>query len=396
MIVTASSWSLAESAGYHREAARPRHLRPADFAALFDAQTVFYDCVRLSPSQVMLIGPPLVRFAGILDSLTINAVPGGEACRYRVEHKATTAFGNRKTHNLCRVVVDVPATAAALHVRCKAGDVQMAIEPNAGEHFRGHRVLLTLSRNNDPAWICDWMRFHRDLQGADAVLLYDNGSTAYRLPALLEAMSKVAGFARITVVAWPYKYGPQGLGRGTWDSAFCQNGALEDARWRFLGEASAVLSCDIDELVLSPRGSVFAAATASAAGYVRFAGRWVNPRPQAGNAQNAVSLPRHVDSTQQVMPRLTWRRLVPKDINLSPPKWAVVPGRCPPEAHWSVHEIVGMRTQTMKLTTACYRHFQNISTHWKKTRARFEPSTGVRLKDDTELQQAFAKVRWLE
>ena len=70
---------------------------------------------------------------------------------------------------------------------------------------------------------------------------------------------------------------------------------MEDARWRYLADAYAVLNCDIDELALSAQGNIFDQAAASAAGYVKFSGRWVTPR----SSDEAEMIPRHQESTQQ-------------------------------------------------------------------------------------------------
>jgi hypothetical protein len=390
MIETVSSWVLPETSGYHREPARPVPLRQATFDEQFDWHTVFYDCFRVQGTQAMLIGPPLNRFAGILDSLKIQALPTGNECRYQVDHQFTTAFANRRTDNLCRILVEVPEGDTRLQLQTVAGSKVLDIRPSARQAFRGRRVLFTLSKNNHPTWICDWMRFHRDLHAADAVLLYDNGSTAYTAEALLDKMNRVSGYSSIYIVSWPYKYGPQGVGRGTWDSSFSQDGAMEDARWRFLADAYAVLNCDIDELALSPQGNIFEQAAASAAGYVKFSGRWVTTR----SSDEAEMIPRHHESTQQLLPQWRWQGFRPRDIKLCPAKWAVVPNRCPANAHWSVHEIVGMHARLMKRDATCYRHFSQISTNWKNNRKRMELSDRVQHKEDVKLQEAFAKVKW--
>jgi hypothetical protein len=392
VIETATPWEVGRNAGYRREPARPEHLRPPDFSEKFDASTIFYDCFRISPTQVMLLGPPLLRFAGVLDSLEIEVLPGRRKCAVQVEHKFTTAFGNKHIHNICRVLVDAPSNVTHLSLRCAAGETIVPIAPKEAYRFKGRRVLLTLSRDNDPVWICDWMRFHRDVQHADAVLLYDNGSTAYSLKELLDAMHQVSGFVAVSIVQWPYKYGPQGVGRGTWDSAFCQDAALEDARWRFLQEAYAVLSCDVDELTLCPGKDVFELAANSADGYVKFAGRWVNAPPRACDGEGCVQ-PRHRESTFELRPRWRFQHYKLRDTHLSPPKWAVAPSRCPQEAHWSVHEIVGMRARTQPLSMAAYRHFQQISTRWKKTRAHSDWSEED-YQNDHRLEEAFSKVCW--
>ncbi|MFX8481515.1 hypothetical protein ABTL74_19375, partial [Acinetobacter baumannii] len=60
------------------------------------------------------------------------------------------------------------------------GAFTLPVQPNLSHLFAGRRVLLTLSRNNAPRWIADWIRFYATLHGADAVLLYDNASDRYR------------------------------------------------------------------------------------------------------------------------------------------------------------------------------------------------------------------------
>ena len=386
MIETVSPWVLPNGTEYRRIPARPPHLRPPDYEAQFDSYTVFYDCFRLHANQVMLLGPPLHQFPGVLDSLQITSLPSGTICPYVVDHKFTTSFSNPRNHTLCRVVVDVPESDVSLQLTSTAGNAQLTIVPPAFEQFRGKRVLLTESRNNHLTWICDWMRFHRDIQNADAMLLYDNSSDAYSIEALLSAMQQVAGFSTITVVSWPFKFGPQGIGRGTWDSSSCQDGAIEDARWRFLAQAHAVLQCDIDELVLS-EASLFDRAVASAAGCVKFHGRWVN-------APTTEPTLRHRESTLQLRPRWRFKDLRLKDMHRCPTKWVVVPERCPPASQWTVHEIVGMPARTLRMAEACYRHVAHLSTKWKNNRTGIVNADRAKHVPDTLLQQAFTRVQW--
>ena len=209
MVETVSSWILPETSGYHREPARPVDLRQANFDAQFEWHTVIYDCFRVETNRVMLVAPPLNRFNGILGSLKIHALPTGNECRYEVHHKFTTAFANRRTDNLCRILVEVPEGDTSLQLQTVAGAKILEVRPSAHEVFRGRRVLFTLSKNNHPMWVCDWMRFHRDLHGADAVLLYDNDSTAYTAEMLLETMNKVSGFSPYTLSAGPSSMDPR-------------------------------------------------------------------------------------------------------------------------------------------------------------------------------------------
>ena len=119
MIETVSSWILPETSEYRREPARPVERRQANFDAQFDWHTVFYDCFRVQGTQAMLIGPPLTRFEGILDSLKIHALPTGNECRYEVHHKFTTAFANRRTDNLCRILIEVSEGDTCLQLQTR-------------------------------------------------------------------------------------------------------------------------------------------------------------------------------------------------------------------------------------------------------------------------------------
>ena len=388
-IGTPSSWILPPDSSFRREADRPKPFRPDDFEENFDAHTILYDCFRLQEGQVMMIAPPLAKFGGVLDSLVIESLPSGSRCQFTTRHQ----------FRQCRVTVNVRESDSALYVRSAAGEAVIDVRPNGCEAFRGRRVLFTLSKDNHPKWICDWMRFHRDVHSADAVLLYDNGSTSYTVEALLEAMRKVRGFKAISVVEWPYKYGPQGINGWHWDSNFCQDGALEDARWRYLASADAVLNIDIDELVLSDHGDAFERAARSSRSYVQFSGRWViasdeGPFSQSVRGETGSNVARHKESSSQLLPHWRWGKLRPQDKNLCPKKWAVVPERCPASAQWSVHVILGVRGQKLALGDTSYRHFRQINTNWKYRRSDAGTVECQRTKRDTTLLEAFGRVCW--
>ncbi len=156
-----------------------------------------------------------------------------------------------------RITVQLRGRPDHVVLQSQMGDMRVPVIEADQKTFAGKRVLLTLSKNNRLEWICDWIRFHQDHHGANAVLLYDNNSTLYSLDELASAIANLPGIEATKVIHWPYKYGPQGHGGGFWDSDFCQSGALEDARWRYLQRARSVLNVDIDELVLPRSQSVF-------------------------------------------------------------------------------------------------------------------------------------------
>lgn len=214
-------------------------------------------------------------------------------------------------------------------------------------------MLYTLSKDNDPVWVLDWARFHVVNHGADAVLLYDNGSARHDPGELLEMLRGALPGFPVDVVSWPFRYGPGGVSSTTgWDSDFCQYGAFQDARFRFLGQAASVLNTDVDELVVSASGrSVFEAAEQNAAGCVAFPGDWIAAAP--GHQSDGTS-PRHGDFVY----RDTAQR------GRCPLKWCVVPTLVALEYNWSTQHVRMPGFADTITDEFGYRHFRAISTDW--------------------------------
>jgi len=317
--------------------------------------------------------------------MTLTGLPSGQKCSYSVRHRLRQ----------CEIFAEVLTTDSDLQVNCEAGQKTIHLRTSQPELFRGKKVLLTLSKDNEVVWITDWMRFHRDAQGADALLLYDNASEKYSLNQLMEEMLQVGGFETIVIVKWPAPYGPQSFKGKYWDSNFCQDGVFEDARWRYLSEAHSVLNCDVDELVVSRNGSIFDLAASADTGYLSFNGRWALSVSDGGVSLGnpGISL-RHRDITYQLLPNWRLARFRLSDATLCPPKWVVVPKRCPEEAQWTVHDIRGMSPISGKPQSVIYRHFRQINTNWKYQRAIPELYSPKRHRVDLELRDAFRRVNW--
>jgi hypothetical protein len=352
----------------------------------FDARTIFYDCFRTDAKRLMLLAPPLTTMPSALRSLCITGLPSGQRCSFAVKHWP----------KLCRITVDVLESDVDLHIRSVAGEVVLRIRENQADLFRGMNVLLTVSKDNHFAWICDWMRFHRDLHGANAVLLFDNESTRYTQCDLLRAMRSVGGFSSVVVVNWPFPFGPGAFRGSRWDSNFCKGGALEDARWRFLQDANAVLNCDIDELVLPHGISIFQRVISSTSGYVSFAGRWVLP-PQvtlpcggSDSLDTQLNVPAHRESVFQARPAWRWVWFRFRDLAVCPSKWAVVPARCKSSAKWDIHAVEGMPREKPPMAQVSFRHCWQITTHWKYDRMHHK----FKCTKDDRLLDAFSRVNW--
>lgn len=156
--------------------------------------------------------------------------------------------------------------------------------------FAGCNVLYTMSQDNSLDWICDWVMYHHRSHGADAVIISDNRSTTYTAQDLLDRLSGLGVLRSALVQTVPYRYGPSSQICARASSArFLQSAVANYVRDAWLGQARAVLSCDIDELVVSNRSaSIFDAARAARLGVVTFPGYWRFCDP-------GLDAPRHAD-----------------------------------------------------------------------------------------------------
>jgi len=278
--IALSSLALPADGPHLRQPPRPVDLRGPNYAARFDATTLFYDVYRAG-AHVVLQGPPFLNLQALLaQSAPLAGALAGwwPRARIRPRFKAGEIWWRNGPDHFT--------------LSGPLGTHAIAVQPDGAALFAGRRVIHTLSKDNDIAWIIDWARFYQRHHGADAVLLYDNGSSAYDAAELEETLATACPQMLVRVVSWSFPYGPQGgLAAGIpgieapWDSDFCQTGSMQHARHRFLRHARSVLNADIDELVLGPAGqSIFAAAEASRAGFVKFAGRWISAaRPDAAD-----------------------------------------------------------------------------------------------------------------
>ncbi|EIZ80909.1 PE-PGRS family protein [Novosphingobium sp. Rr 2-17] len=356
-----------------REPPRAPEQRNAAYAAQFDWDTLFYDVYRVG-RHIVFQGPPLLNLRAAVEQSDYFAAHLG-----RLFPRARLIERNRSSEYWVRDAAD------RIVLGDPFGGQEIAVQPSREARFAGRRVLHTLSRNNDIAWILDWVRFYVAVHGADAVLLYDNGSTAYSTDELRAALDQAFPAIVSEVVDWPFPYGPQGGmagavdGRETpWDSDFCQTGSLQHARFRFLGRARSVLNVDIDELVLSNRGrSIFDAAETSWGGFVKFGGRWISATTPHGVTPGQG---RHGDF---------WLSDT-LETDQCPPKWCVVPAKTSRTKQcWSVHNLFGARRNRRISGEFHYRHMRGISQGWKENRWDAGEYDPTRFTQDEALYAAF-------
>lgn len=380
-----NSVSLSDFTETRREATRPLASRGDNFDRDFDGTTLFYDAVRVDDEQVALFAPPLFNLAPDMAATTFS----GGAARVAPEIK------RRDRH--AQMWLDCPVGVDRIHADSPLGAFSFPVSPNQSEMFRDCRVIFTMSKNNPIEWILDWVRFNRDVHGADAVLIYDNGSTAYDTATLSAALRSISGLRCSVVMEWPFKYGPQGANIWDhWDSDFCQLGAWENARWRFLQHARSAMNSDIDELVVSKSGrSVFEAAEKSFSGLVRYRGNWIIGIDTDMRHEASAALLRHSDYSYRMPPKYEMSKyLVRRDANRCPPKWTIVPNRCPRNAQWHVHSVLSWWASLFCDRDFSFRHFLEIGSNWKyqrSNRVALDPSIH---KVDHLLEKTYRQVDW--
>jgi hypothetical protein len=380
------------SFGLRREPPRAMEDRPSGYERLFDFDTLFYDVFRSAePGEVICLGPPLLNCETALSAATFRGA--GDHGLVRWEYRQPRSH----YQPTCQFRLTGPGIAAMDSVVLKiAGrEVEIPIRPSGHSRLAGRRVVMTLSKDNPLAWISDWAEFNARVHGADAILLYDNGSVAYELATLIRLLEKVPGMKQAVVVPWEFPYGPGTGPRNIQDSFFCQPGALEHARRRYCAAARAVLNTDIDELVVLASGaSIFERAKTSGKTAVVFPGYWVNAPIHPSREPGSI---RHSDCINAECWRALFRRVCPFRWLLRM-KWIVVPERCPEDVDWGVHDLYAVRGESRRAEASWksrprdvfYRHFRPINTGWKTPRWNVRGVSPVRHLYDRELAQAFA------
>lgn len=377
-----------------REPVRPPGYRGDGFAEKYDSSTLFFDAVYSSDGgKIILLGPPFNNLADHVGEFVFIAHPSAQQCNFDVKHLDRHA----------QIWISVPEGTERVSLYSRLGEFEITPNSNQSALFAKKRVLFTLSKNNRLEWIEDWARYHRDIHGANAILIYDNKSTEYSEVQLAQCLSRIAGIERVCVVSWPFKYGPLGSVDGLyWDSDYCQAGAFEHARWMFLQDASSAMNNDIDEFVVpTGRGSAFEAAERSWTGYIRYYGSWVTGVQDRTRIATAEAPVRHRDFDYRLKVASTRKwRLLPDHSKYCNPKWAVVPRRCPPGTQWLQHYIdnwpggkrSGLWTTSRKFYFA---HFREISTGWnhldRANRESFDPRHHVY---DAQLRSKLDAVHW--
>lgn len=364
-IVNLAGTRLPTSVSVRRISGVPTPLQDEDFHAKFDATTLLYDCVYSARAKGYLFSAPAFEnlWPVFRDGLHMNGDP-------------VVALSRKASGRCDQVFLRGPA-GAELTLQIEDQTLPLKHRVSIAENFDAQNLLIAINKDNDLSWIEEWATYHARVHGATGAVLFDNGSSAYSLEALSEAFAGVPGFKKSAVVSAPYPYGFKlRAGKKTFRMAYLQTAVINIARRDFGAQARAVLSCDIDEMVLTPDGSsVFDAAVASRLGGFKFSGSWVYP-------ENVEAIP--------CAQHAHLNRVAPD--NVCHPKWCARANGLLSQFGWNVHSFGGrMRAFVPINPRFSIAHCAGTTTGWKASGKRFKwPS---KTKEDPTLQNALSHGR---
>ena len=342
-----------------------------DFVKAFDQHTLFYDTFYdAETGLITLVGPSLKTqrrfFRGA--HFKVDGTPIPDFTLDLVSPRTSqVSFPSPN---------DDPKNLRLFHRVQPVLNAQVLIGRAQHDKFAGKNALVAISKNNNLAWIQDWLSYYVTEHGANAVVLIDNGSTDYDLRALRQCIIGVKGLEAAEIVSAPFPFGPKAVDRISTNSKFFHLSVLHIAHKRFLARANAVLSVDIDELVTKAGGqSVFEAVKATPRGFMSIPGTWRYARRPA--TSDAVI--RHADHVL---------RRKGRDGTMQP-KWCLDPSGLAGGKYWRVHGILGERRYHDH--DYRYLHCRQITTNWDYDRDYEDENDFEEAPEADAIRQAFSE-----
>lgn len=351
----------------------PAAARGPDFERRFDHLTLFNDIFwEPGGESILAIGPHVPsHFDPELD-IRFTCLSTGASL-------AATYLPSRVHIHGDMFRITPAAETTALLVAVGQQQTVVSVQPNLSHLLAGRRVLTNRCQNDPLEWLVDWAHFHVTEFGFDAILHYDNQSTAYSVDDVRQALAAVPGLDVVIALSWPFPLEPAhaeipGAGRFFWQRQLKDRWAeacrLEHQRRRFLADAELVLVADTDELVIqrNPGMSIDDLFCEPDVAWVKLDSNLI-----VNTADPPERLMRHRD--------LHW---IWDNPGFKTPKYLVKPRRCPDEARWWLHDIAGAPGRDVPPDNFTIAHFYALSTGWggKAGRgARQTPIPGVHHED---------------
>lgn len=363
-ITRLTSLTIPPELGLRRDPPPRAKVTSEAFWDLYDSTTLFYTAIYDAVvRQLHVFAPPMLNFSLVVKraQFYLNGQKLDAPHVIHAEKFDQLIFVNIPSGSILTMAVD--GTESAMPVlSCDSA------------RFAGRRVVYTMSRNNDLAWIKDWMIWNQQMHKADAVLIVDNGTTAYEADELAATLRSVAGYNRAEVMQVPSRYGPDiTTAHRAQDGAFLQT-ALMNAFWMlWLRYARAVLNVDVDELIVSASGeAIFDAVESATFGLVMATGHWRYAAPGS-------PVVRHRDHTL----------MLPGD-TACPPKYCLRPDGLAARQTLKVHGVKNFkRVPFVNREHFTFLHCRNISTSWKYDRSKCDYGAMV---EDSETKTLLKQV----
>lgn len=310
----------------------------------YDTDTLIYDSVWMPEHNKLRVFMP--RLFNFQDPLMQGA--------FYLDEKRITP--KRRTFSRFDLL-EFPSDACPQNLRLEIGGttIETGVSQARPGDFAGRNVIYTMLRNDDLAWVRDWVSAHHHNHGADAVLIANNGSTAYTAQELLDTISNVPGIKAAHVLDVPLQHGPDPTtSKPVGAARFLQRTCLNIVRDRFFSQARAVLVCDIDELVTPANGQgIFDATVASLTKYKTFHGHWRFAAQTAGVVRHADHIYHNPDSRR------------------CPTKYCIVPDSFFGRMCWGIHSLENVNRHVFRPGNRfAFLHCRSISTSWKNDRSQ--------------------------
>ncbi|MCV6638925.1 glycosyltransferase family 92 protein [Candidatus Albibeggiatoa sp. nov. NOAA] len=342
------SCTLSELGLPKRAMPRPEHLRQPDYAEKFDDDTLLYDIFRRG-NYIYLIGPTLFDTARLKHLLA----------HIQIDPHTKLKYACYFSKQIFKIVID----ASNINTNfIQIYNKQFPIRRSPYENNRFNKVLYTKQKDNDPAWIKDWILWYYNIYGVELVILYDNASTKYTINELKAYLADVP--CQVIIESFPFKFGARLWEGSEQDSMFLQWAMLEHARYYVCGNRGYFFSFDIDELLIFKDLSTINW-NQTPYHYIQFKGHWAFL--DAGQYSGTDSIIRH-----------TSHSIVEKQhFSAKEGKYIAFLDKLRLDDFLLVHRIKRPAESKQPLviykpSDAYFLHFRSITTNWKWDRTKPE------------------------
>jgi len=208
---------------------RQKHLRQESYEDQFDYETLFYD-IFANNDRLFLIGPSNDDDTNskILNSIYIN------------NEKINPNFYS--SPKLIKIIIE----NFKKNDRLAINGLDIHVKNFTLKTAYGNTYAYTMSKDNNPEWIQDWIVSWNKHQGVTNFIINNNNSTSYTI----EELNNYLYFENLNVYLFDShnQKGPGAFNGSAWDSDFFQDAMIEIARYKYIGGNGYMFNFDIDEI----------------------------------------------------------------------------------------------------------------------------------------------------